>query len=76
MWRDPARSGRATQEKKTVMRHDLSPHHALAAMAVCLVLLVPQPASAETPLRADQQRAISSSDLHAPSFARNHFIAT
>jgi hypothetical protein len=45
-------------------------------MAVCLVLLVPQPASAETPLRADQQRANSSSGLHASSFARNHFTAT
>jgi hypothetical protein len=76
MWRDPARSGRATQEKKTVMRNDLPPRYALAAMAVCLVLLVPEPASAETPLRADQQRTISSSGLHAPSFVRNHFIAT
>jgi hypothetical protein len=58
------------------MRNDLPPRYALAAMAVCLVLLVPQPASAETPLRADQQRANSSSGLHASSFARNHFTAT
>jgi hypothetical protein len=41
------------------MRRDLPPYYALAAMAVCLVLLAPQPAAAETPaLRADQQRAI------------------
>jgi hypothetical protein len=40
------------------MKRDLCPHYALAAMAVCLVLLVPQPASAEPPLRADQQRVL------------------